>query len=471
MNMWRRQSGARGASDGLARVEREYACLFAELEATQRRYQGLARAVWRVQEDERRRLARELHDELGQLLTALIHRLDRADDRADDGAGQSGVELAREALGRVRELARMLRPPVLDDLGLAAALNWLARQAREHAELRVTVTTPAAFARVDSDLETLVYRVAQEALTNAIRHAGARRAAIELERVGNQLELRIRDDGRGFDPESARQGGAQGTGLGGMRDRVALFGGTPGRPVRARPRHGDRRHPGAAGSRPPGTDGSMKPVRVLLADDHTVVREGLVALLQGDGRCEVVAQAGDGIEAVDRASACRPDVAIVDLSMPRLPGIDVVQRIHKALPATRILVLTYHDEEEYVLPLVRAGASGYLVKDAASTDLLRAVEALAAGQAWFGPQAARVLADAQRRSATSADDDPYERLTPREREVMRLVCDGHSTKAVARLLEISVKTAENHRSRVLDKLAVSNTAELVRFAARRGLVD
>jgi DNA-binding NarL/FixJ family response regulator len=214
----------------------------------------------------------------------------------------------------------------------------------------------------------------------------------------------------------------------------------------------------------------MTPIRVLLADDHTVVREGLVALLQADGRIEVVAQAGDGIEAVEQAAACRPDVAIVDLSMPRLAGIDVVSRIHKSLPSTRILVLTYHDEEEYVLPLVRAGASGYLVKDAASTDLRRAVEALAAGQAWFGPQAARVLAEAQRRAPDDVDD-PYERLTTREREVMRLVCDGHSTKAVARLLRISVKTAENHRSRVLDKLTVGNTAELVRFAARRGLVD
>lgn len=214
----------------------------------------------------------------------------------------------------------------------------------------------------------------------------------------------------------------------------------------------------------------MTPIRVLLADDHTVVREGLVALLQADGRIEVVAQAGDGIEAVEQADACCPNVAIVDLSMPRLAGIDVVRRIHKSQPATRILVLTCHDEEEYVLPLVRAGASGYLVKDAASTDLRRAVEALAAGQAWFGPQAARVLAEAQRRAPDDADD-PYERLTTREREVMRLVCDGHSTKAVARLLRISVKTAENHRSRVLDKLTVGNTAELVRFAARRGLVD
>lgn len=220
--MWRRQDDTEAEKDALARVEREYARLFAELESTQRRYQGLARAVWRVQEDERRRLARELHDELGQLLTALIHRL----DRTAGGDGESGVELAREALGRVRELARLLRPPVLDDLGLAAALNWLARQSREHAGLEVTVTTPATLPRLDPDIETLVYRVGQEALTNAIRHADARQVAIDLQRLGSQLELRVRDDGRGFDPASVLRTNEQGTGLGGMRDRVALFGGT-----------------------------------------------------------------------------------------------------------------------------------------------------------------------------------------------------------------------------------------------------
>jgi signal transduction histidine kinase len=219
--MWRRQNHTAAASEGLARLEREYARLFAELETTQQRYQGLARAVWRVQEDERRSLARELHDELGQLLTALIHRL----DRAAGGGRESGVELAREALGRVRELARLLRPPVLDDLGLAAALNWLARQTREHTGLEVSVTTPAALARMDPDIETLVYRVAQEALTNAVRHADAQRATISLERLGSRLELRIRDDGRGFDPACVRRD-EQGTGLGGMRERVALFGGT-----------------------------------------------------------------------------------------------------------------------------------------------------------------------------------------------------------------------------------------------------
>jgi DNA-binding NarL/FixJ family response regulator len=162
-------------------------------------------------------------------------------------------------------------------------------------------------------------------------------------------------------------------------------------------------------------------------------------------------------------------VAILDLSMPRLTGLEAVRRIHETLPQTRILVLTVHEEEEYVLPLVRAGASGYLVKDSAVGELLAAVRALHAGQGYFGPQAARVLAE-QYRHPRQAADDPYGALSPREREVFHLVVEGRTTKEIARALGISVKTADNHRYRLMEKLGVHNTAELVRYAARHGLL-
>jgi DNA-binding NarL/FixJ family response regulator len=210
-------------------------------------------------------------------------------------------------------------------------------------------------------------------------------------------------------------------------------------------------------------------VRVLVADDHTIVRQGLVKLLVESGECEVVAEASDGMEAVEKAQALRPEVAILDLSMPRLPGLEAVRRIHEALPQTRVLVLTAHEEEEYVLPIVRAGASGYLIKDSAVSELLAAVRALHAGQGYFGPQAARVLAE-QYRHPERASGDPYGRLSPREREVFHLVVDGKTTKEIARALGISVKTADNHRYRLMDKLGVHNTAELVRYAARHGLI-
>jgi DNA-binding NarL/FixJ family response regulator len=166
----------------------------------------------------------------------------------------------------------------------------------------------------------------------------------------------------------------------------------------------------------------------------------------------------------------RPDVAVIDLSMPVLNGMEVVRRLRQELPDTRVLVLTMHEEEEYVLYVVRAGASGYLVKDSAVGELLAAVRSLHRGQGYFGPYAAKVLA-AQLQTPGADSGDPYRNLTPREREVFHLVVDGLTTKEIAKRLEIGSKTAENHRTRILDKLDVRNTAELVRYAMRKGLLD
>jgi DNA-binding NarL/FixJ family response regulator len=211
-------------------------------------------------------------------------------------------------------------------------------------------------------------------------------------------------------------------------------------------------------------------IRVLIADDHTLVRESLVGLLQADGDVQVVAQAANGLEAVERAQQAQPDVVVTDLSMSGIGGLEVIRRLRAALPATRILVLTMHQEDEYVLQAVRAGASGYLVKDAASSELLAAVRALHAGRGHFGPQAARALAERLQHPERPVDD-PYGSLTGREREVLHLMAEGLTTKEVARRLEIGVKTAENHRGRVLAKLGLRNTAEVVRYAIAKGLLD
>ncbi len=210
-------------------------------------------------------------------------------------------------------------------------------------------------------------------------------------------------------------------------------------------------------------------LRVLVADDHTIVRQGVVSLLEESGEVHVVAEASDGLEAVEKALETRPDIAILDLTMPRLNGLEAVRRIHDQLPGTRILVLTVHEEDEYVIPIVRAGASGYLVKDAAVKELMSAVQALQRGQGYFGPQAARALAEQYRHGQEAGD--PYGSLTPREREVFHLLTEGKTSKEIARSLDISVKTAENHRARIIDKLAVQNTAGLVRYAARMGLLS
>ena len=214
----------------------------------------------------------------------------------------------------------------------------------------------------------------------------------------------------------------------------------------------------------------IKNIRVLVADDHTLVRESLVGLLHGDGDMQVVAQASDGIETVEKAIATRPDVVITDISMPRLNGIEVVRRLREALPDTRVLVLTMHQEDEYVLQAVRAGAAGYMVKDCAASELLTAVRSLHAGRGYFGPQAAKALAEQLQHHERDLGD-PYGQLTAREREVFHLLAEGLTTKEIARQLDISTKTAENHRARVLAKLGARNTAELVRYALRKGLLD
>lgn len=193
-------------------------------------------------------------------------------------------------------------------------------------------------------------------------------------------------------------------------------------------------------------------------------------LLEASGDCIVVAEAADGVEAVEKAVATRPEIVVLDIRMPRLSGLEAVRRLRAELPDSRVLVLTMHDEEEYVLHMVKAGAAGYLLKDSAAAELLAALRALHAGQGYFGPHAARVLADQWQRPERVAED-PYGALTPREREVFHLAIEGKSTKEVAKVLGISVKTAENHRTRLMEKLGVHNTAELVRYAARRGLLD
>jgi DNA-binding NarL/FixJ family response regulator len=214
----------------------------------------------------------------------------------------------------------------------------------------------------------------------------------------------------------------------------------------------------------------VKTIRVLVADDHTIVRDGLVALLNSSGDCQVVAQAADGITTVELALKTRPDVVVVDISMPKLNGIEVVRRLTKELENVRILVLTMHAEEEYVMHVVRAGAAGFLLKDSASAELLAAVRALGNGRGYFGTHASKVLAQ-QVQKPHAPLEDPYRDLTSREREVFHLIVEGMTTKEIARQLGTSTKTAENHRFRVLDKLGARNTAELIRYAARHGLMD
>lgn len=219
----------------LRRLAREQERLFGELVAGERRFRGLAKAVWRVQEDERRRLARELHDGLGQTLTALKIRLERMQRHVaaehPEVARELGepVDMAAAALAEARRLSRLLRPQMLDDLGLGPALSWLARSFHEWMGFRVHLDLADLAGgepkRLDPDLETLVFRFVQESLNNAVKHSGADEAEVSLELGDGRLRLRVADSGDGFDPEALESVDAPGSGLTGLRERVRVFGG------------------------------------------------------------------------------------------------------------------------------------------------------------------------------------------------------------------------------------------------------
>jgi two-component system, NarL family, response regulator NreC len=215
----------------------------------------------------------------------------------------------------------------------------------------------------------------------------------------------------------------------------------------------------------------MGRVRILLADDHTVVRQGLRKLLEERPDWEVIAEAGDGREAVRLAEQHKPDVAILDVAMPLLNGIEATRQITKRVPITRVLVLSMHADEAYVTQILQAGATGYLLKDSADVDLLKAVGEAAQGRSFFSPAIARVMLDDYvRQLADKGVTDRYESLSEREREIFQLIAEAKTNKEIAALLNVSPSTVETHRAHIMEKLDLHSAAEIVLYAVRRGVI-
>ena len=214
----------------------------------------------------------------------------------------------------------------------------------------------------------------------------------------------------------------------------------------------------------------MKPVRLLLADDHTLVRAGLRKLLESIPNIEVVGEADDGLALLALAEQLQPDLVLMDISMPGLNGLDATARLGQAWPAIRVLILSAHQNEEYVRQALRHGAAAYLLKDAATQELELALRVVLRGETYLSPAVSRgVLSDYVQR--LRGDGAAGELLTPRQREVLQLIAQGQSTKEIARGLELSIKTVESHRSQLMKQLDVHEVAGLVRYAMRMGLVS
>ena len=210
-----------------------------------------------------------------------------------------------------------------------------------------------------------------------------------------------------------------------------------------------------------------KTARIMIADDHGIVRSGLKLLLEMQEGIEVIAEAGNGKEALEVALRERPDIAILDVKMPEMTGLEVTRRIRAEAPEITVLILSMHDDERYVFESLKAGASGYVLKTQADSDLLDAVNAARRGEPFLSPQAQQALIN----DVLGDKGEQQRQLSPREEEVVRLVAEGHTNREIAAILGLAEKTAENHRSNAMRKLGMRDRVELVRYAIRRGLVE
>jgi two-component system response regulator NreC len=212
-------------------------------------------------------------------------------------------------------------------------------------------------------------------------------------------------------------------------------------------------------------------IRVLLVDDHTIVRQGLRCILATDEEIEVVGEAGDGRSAVELADRLQPDVVLMDLTLPELNGIEATRRIFKQEKDAKVLILTMHTDRMFVRQSLKAGARGYLVKDAEDTDLVKAVKVVGRGGSFFNAEVSRMLLNDYLGDQPPGDDDDLTRLTGREREILQLIAEGRTNSEIATTLSLSLNTVETHRKQIMKKLDLHKTAELVRFALRKQVVN
>ncbi|MFN8188347.1 MAG: response regulator [Gaiellales bacterium] len=415
------------------------------------------RRVVEAQETERKRLARELHDETGQALTSLLLGLRTAEETRDEA-------VRKRVLSSLRDVA-------------ATTLQDVRRLAVEHPAEGARRLRARARARAPRRGPPRADRARDRDRRSALRTPAGRRRDRPLSRDPGSAHERRQARGR---PPCQRSPDTEGRGRHrrdrGRRRRIQTGGG------RRRPRPRPRGHAGADGARGrtaldrerarPGyyhrRGGSGSMIRVLIVDDHAVVRSGLRMLLEHDEEISVVAEAGNGEEAIDAAREQHPDVVLLDVVMPGTSGIEATPAILEASPASKVLVLSMQDDPRYVREAFGAGAMGYVLKEAAESEVVQAVKQVAAGGNYVHPALGARLAAAEAKAQAQADADP---LSEREREVLRLLALGHTNQEIAKMLYISVRTAETHRAHIMQKLRLSTRAELVRRAIASGLLD
>ena len=450
--------------------------------------------------EERNRLAREIHDTVAQSLAGVLMQVETAETYLNAGDYSTvGAMLAsarvqcRKALEDTRRAVQGLAPPSLEQVSLSDALVEEARLFAAEMGVDAPFITTGEEQPLTAEQRLALLRIAQEALNNARKYSRAQRVRIGLQYGSDTVVLIVDDDGAGFDAGARpAPGSAGGYGLFGMEERARLLGGevqidsTPGwgtriravlpyrlmresvelrAPVSPSPSHAALA-PIRLASAPQGSYGEgRRALRVLIADDHAIVRQGLRDILEAQGSVLVVGEAENGADAVERAAELRPDVVLMDLQMPEVDGLEGLRRLHAESPELPVIVLTTFETEGSVGQALTAGARGYLLKDTSPADLVAAIHSVYRGESQFSSSITERLAS--RASGRSADAP----LNDREREVLELLARGARNKEIAADLFITVSTVEKHIASLFYKLDVSIRAEAVRAAVERGLVS
>jgi signal transduction histidine kinase/DNA-binding NarL/FixJ family response regulator len=428
--------------------------------------------------EERNRLAREVHDTLAQGLTAIALQLDAASLLLPAGASAAPLvtearELTRRSLEEARRAVWGLHPSPLENRPLAEALEAEAAEFSRRSGVAVSFDLRGEPVALDVERATALFRIAQESLHNVEKHAEASRVRVELQfRAADPPEpgaeraaavvLRVADDGRGFAPETVQPTPEGGFGLCGMHERARLAGGTL--EIESAPGWGTRlvvqlplgRVAAPADATAPAAEApatETAPIRVLIVDDHALARAGIRRLLDDTAAVVVVGEAVDGYDGVAQALALRPDVVLMDLQLPRLSGVQAVRELRGHWPDVRVLIVTTFAQDEHLFEALKAGARGYLLKDASRAELLQGIQTVHQGGSLVQPVVASRLLD--RFGALEREREHYEPLTEREREVLVLVASGARTRAIAEQLVVSEKTVKYHLTQIYQKLSVS----------------
>ena len=444
-----------------------------EILEQQQRLQEMAQEMAMAEDRERDRIAAELHDQVNQRLVLAKMKVEALGRKLASPALEKTAEgicdLLAQSIEDTRSLTAQIRPPLLAGAGLEAALEWLGEELQEQYGLKVELCDDHEPKVLEYGLRSFVFQAVRELLMNVAKHAGIFSARVDLKREGGQLVITVTDKGCGFDPVAveSRKARSGGFGLFNVRQKIEYMGGLF--QVASQPGTGTSvtiKMLLSAAKAPGDADGKLK---ILLVDDQSFIREGLRALIEGEPDLKVVAEAGSGRVAIAVAREERPDVVVMDLNMTDINGIDATRAITSELEGVRVVAFSVEADRRFIVDSLRAGASGYVLKDSPFAVLVDAIRAVAAGETYLGPRISEIIIREYLQRVPDGERLDHDALTVREREVLQLIAAGKSCKEIAFILETSSKTVDSQRQNIMNKLNLYSTAELTKYAIREGL--